>query len=235
MHKMIQQFLRAHKKIIHFWLDLLLNLVIVLGTVYFIRTFVMSLFIVSGPSMCDTLNYVDDKCQRGNAETIIVNKALYQNLLGWQMGKPERGDIIVFHPPHNPDEFFIKRIIGLPDETVKLKNGSVHIFNKENPNGYKLDESYLNSSNKNNTYPFRDSDTTFIIPNGSYFVLGDNRIASSDSRSCFKESVLSAGCGQGENTPFLKRKNIEGKAWIALWPLNKIRLIPDTAYSFAIK
>lgn len=235
MLRMIQQFIRAHKKTIHFWLDLVLNFVIVLGSVYVIRTFVMSLFIVSGPSMCDTLNYIDDKCQRGNAETIVVNKAVYQNFFGLKIGKPERGDIIVFHPPQNPDEFFIKRIIGLPGETIKLKNGFVYIFNTDSPSGNKLDEPYLNKQNSGNTYQYQESDTEFIVPQDSYFVLGDNRIASSDSRSCFKESILIGGCGREGNTPYLKRKNIEGKAWIAIWPLSKIGLLPNTAYSFAIK
>ena len=198
-------------------------MIFLLVTVYIIRTFIVSLFIVSGPSMCETLNQIYGQCQRGNGEIIVVNKAVYQNFLGLRkIDSPKRGDIIVFHPPRNPDEFFIKRVTGLPGETVRLKNGEVYIGDKKNPQGFKIEEPYLNEKNRDNTQPFRESDTIFKIPEDGYFVLGDNRIASSDSRSCFKESIMSGGCGQGENTPFLKLKNIEGKAWIVLWPINKL-------------
>ncbi len=222
MRNFISKIFRLYKTTILFWLDLGLNLIFVLVTVYIIRSFIISLFIVSGPSMCDTLNYIYDQCQRGNGEIIIVNKAVYQNFLGWRPGSPKRGDIIVFHPPQNKDEFFIKRIVGLPGETAQLKNGDVYISNKENPKGFKMEEPYLNEKNRDNTHPFRESDTVFKIPEDGYFVLGDNRTASSDSRSCFKESIVSGGCGQNGNTPFLKQKNIEGKAWIILWPINKL-------------
>lgn len=222
MHIFFKKIYQRHKTTILFWLDLALNLIFVLGTVFIVRTFIISLFIVSGPSMCDTLNQIYGQCQRGNGEIIIVNKAVYQNFFGLQkIDSPKRGDIIVFRPPQNKEEFFIKRVIGLPGETARLKNGEVYISNKEDPKGFKMEEPYLNEKNKSNTQPFRENDTVFKIPEDSYFVLGDNRIASSDSRSCFKESIISGGCGQGENTPFLNRKNIEGKAWIVLWPINK--------------
>lgn len=214
----------------NFWLDVVLNIVIIVALVFLIRTFVISPFQVSGPSMCDTLNYIDGQCQRNFGEYLIVNKFTYQNFLGWQIGLPQRGDIVVFHPPRNDNEFFIKRIIGLPGETVKLKGGDVYIYNKEHPEGFVLDEQYLNSVNSGNTHPYRDDLTIFEIPQGNYIVFGDNRIASSDSRSCFKETPGGQPCKQGEASPYLPLDHIEGKAWIILWPLSKISLVQNPAY-----
>ena len=101
--------------------------------------------------MCDTFNYFDGSCNTGYGEYIIVNKFGYQNFLGWQVGLPQRGDVIVFHPPHNDTEFFIKRIIGLPGETVKIIDNKIFIFNSEFPDGFELDEIYLNARNEDNT------------------------------------------------------------------------------------
>jgi len=215
----------------NFWLDVVLNIIIIVALVFLIRTFVISPFQVSGPSMCDTLNYIDNQCQRSFGEYLIVNKFGYQNFFGWQIGMPKRGDIIVFHPPKNDSEFFIKRVIGLPGETVKLKSGEVYIFNKEHPEGYALDETYLNSVNSGNTHPYREDLTIYEIPQGNYFVLGDNRVASSDSRSCFKETPGGQPCKQGEASPYLPLDHIEGKAWLVLWPITKLAILADPAYT----
>ncbi len=226
----VKEFFKKHKASILFALDILLNLVIIAAMVFVIRTFLISPFQVYGPSMCDTLNNIDNSCQHGYGEYIIVNKFGYQNFLGWQVGLPKRGDVIVFRPPTNDEEFFIKRVIGLPGETVKLQNGDVYIFNKEHPDGYKLDEPYLNAVNSGNTHPYTEDETVFEVPEGNYFVMGDNRTASSDARSCFKESITSGGCNQNGNTPYLKLDRIEGKAWVILWPLSKIAVLNDPAY-----
>lgn len=217
------------KAMLNFWLDILLNIVIIIALVFIIRTYFISPFQVYGPSMCDTLNFIDNKCQHAYGEYIIVNKLGYQNFFGWQVGLPKRGDIIVFHPPHNPSEFFIKRVIGLPGETIRLENGQVKIINQENPKGITLNEPYLNATNHDNTIPIGEI-SVFEVPQGEYFVLGDNRVASSDSRTCFKESPGGGKCGEGEVTPFLPLGNIEGKASIVMWPLSKTALLHDPAY-----
>ncbi len=209
--------------------DIGLNLIIIIGLVYIIRTFLISPFEVYGPSMCDTLNNINNECQQGHGEYIIVNKATYGNFFGYQIGTPMRGDIIVFHPPQNDKEYFIKRIIGLPGETVKLENGEVYIYNKDNPQGYKLEENYLNQENKGKTRPYNAGDTVFKVPSNQYFVLGDNRNHSSDSRSCFKE-YSSQDCGKPGATPFLKPAEIEGKAWIVLWPISKLEILQRPTY-----
>jgi len=161
---------------------------------------------------------------------LIVNKFGYQNFLGWQVGLPKRGDIIVFHPPQTNDEFFIKRVIGLPGETVQLKNGKVYVFNKEHPEGFELKESYLNTVNAGNTHPYRDDLTVFEVPKDKYFVMGDNRVASSDARSCFKEKAGGEICKGSNESSYLGLDHIEGKAWLVLWPLSKLSVLPDPQY-----
>lgn len=215
-----------------FWLDIALNLIIIVGLVFLIRTFVISPFQVFGSSMCDTFNYFDGQCQSGYGEYIIVNKFGYQNFFGWQVGTPKRGDVVVFHPPHNNEEFFIKRIIGLPGETVKINDLKVYIYNEEYPDGIELEEQYLNNINRDNTKP-REAGSVFEIPQGSYFVLGDNRVGSSDARSCFKESVSQGKCGENGNSPYLTLDHIEGKALVVLWPLNRLSIVQNPVYNLA--
>lgn len=213
-----------------FWLDIALNIIIIVGLVFIIRTFVISPFQVFGSSMCDTFNFFDGKCNNGYGEYIIVNKFGYQNFGGWQVGTPQRGDVVVFHPPHNDQEFFIKRIIGLPGETIKLEDKKVVVYNDEHPNGYEIDESYLNERNTDNTKP-REAGSVFEVPDESYFVLGDNRVGSSDSRSCFKESISQGKCGENGNSPYLTLDHIEGKAMLVLWPLNHISTVKNPEYA----
>jgi signal peptidase I len=221
----------GYKEYVAFWLDVGLNLIIIIGLVFLIRTYIMSPFQVYGPSMCNTLNYFNGQCQNSYGEYLIVNKFIYQNILGLQIGLPERGDIIVFHPPQNNEEYYIKRIIGLPGETVSLKDGFVYIYNEEQPEGFKLEETYLNDENLGSTNPHINDLRTFEIPSGGYFVLGDNRLHSSDSRSCFTESTRNLKCGENGNSPFLSLANIEGKAAVILWPPPSIALIADPQYN----
>lgn len=219
------------KEQIAFWLDIALNLIIIVGLVFVIRSYFISPFQVYGPSMCNTLNFIDNNCQRGYGEYLIVNKFVYQNFFGWQVGLPQRGDVIVFHPPMNNEEFFIKRVIGLPGETVKIIDGKIYIFNETNPDGYELDETYLSESNQGNTKPLLDNIRTFEVPADQYFVLGDNRQQSSDSRSCFIESYNGDKCGENGATPFLTVPHIEGKAALVLWPIQKLSTIKTPDYS----
>jgi len=211
-----------------FWLDVALNIIIIVALVAIIRTYLISPFQVYGPSMCDTLNSINGTCQKAYGEYLIVNKLGYQNFFGWQVGTPKRGDIIVFHPPQNDTEFFIKRIIGLPGETVELRSGKVYIYNSEHPEGMELPEPYLNATNRGNTHPYNRENAIFEVPAGQYFVMGDNRTASSDSRSCFQETASNTPCAG--KSPFLTMDHIEGKAWIILWPLNKIGILKDPSY-----
>ena len=218
---------QRNKMFFLFFLDLALNVLIIGAMVILIRTFLFSPFQVYGPSMCDTFNYTDQHCKNDYGDYIIVNKFGYLNLFGLKVGEPVRGDVVVFRPPRNDKEFFIKRIIGLPGETVVLKDGQVFISNSQRPDGFQLDEPYLNDNNKGNTRPILDNFTTFKVPQGGYFVMGDNRAVSSDSRVCFREGLASTDCNDPKNTPFITMANIEGRAWVLLWPFSKLGFVQN--------
>lgn len=130
---------------------------------------------------------------------LIVNKAVYK----W-LHPPQRGDIVVFEYPRAPDRDFIKRVIGLPGETIEIRGGSVYI------DGIPLDEPYLPQPTNGSVGPRNLGDNEF-------FVLGDNRDNSSDSRSWGP----------------LPQDNIIGKAWISYWPPRFWGSIPEPNYSFA--
>lgn len=138
-----------------------------------------------------------------NKEYILTDKVSYRR------HDPRRGDVVVFHapPPNNAD--FIKRIIGLPGETVMLKDGRVEI------NGQMLPEVYLASGLTTTEKSFLREGVPYSIPSGYYVVLGDNRSYSSDSR---------------EWGP-ISRKAVVGKAWFRYWPSDRVGLVPHETYS----
>ena len=126
-----------------------------------VRYFLVQPFFVKGASMEPTF---DDN------NYILIDEVSYR------FHPPERGDIVVFRYPLDQSQFFIKRIIGLPGETIEIKNDHVTIYNADRPQGWTLTEKYLS--------PFQHTIGNFRVkvdPN-AYFVLGDNRLRSSDSR-----------------------------------------------------
>jgi signal peptidase I len=130
-------------------------------------------------------------------ERLIVNRLAYRF-----SGEPERGDIIVFESPTNSKENLVKRVIGLPGETLTIENGVVHI------NGVRLEEPYVSA-------PITMPDQgRWTIPAGYYFVMGDNRPRSSDSRSWGMVSWDA----------------IMGKAWIVYWPPKAVGVVPHYDY-----
>lgn len=212
------------KKIGLWLLDLAINVAIVFGVVLLVERFIVTPFDIYGPSMCDNLNLIQGECVREYGEKIIINKA------GYYLGDPERGDIIIFEPKFSDEKYFVKRIIGLPGETIEILDGEIYITNEENPTGTKLDEPYLNTSSKHNTKTFARGSTVFQIPENEYLVLGDNRNSSTDSRSCFK-NPFSEGCNNGVEEAFVPKENIAGKAWIVFWPIGSWRTIDNIEYS----
>ncbi|HUO75487.1 MAG TPA: signal peptidase I [Candidatus Paceibacterota bacterium] len=177
----------------------LIALVIILP----IRYFLIQPFFVKGSSMVP--NFHDQ-------EYILVDKWTYR------LGPPQRGDVVIFKYPGDPSQYFIKRIIALPGETILIPgDDTVHIFNDRYPNGFVLNETvYLPT--ENHTYctdqtPWCGHKIT-LAP-GEYFMMGDNREHSSDSRFF----------GPVDQSQFFA-----GMAWLRLWPLNKIGFIPRTDY-----
>lgn len=131
-------------------------------------------FVVVGTSMQPTFE---------DGQRLVVNKFLFN------LGQPHRGDVIIFVPPNAQAVDYIKRVIGLPGDTVEVKQGIVYV------NGVKLDEPYIHNRA---TY----SMPAEKVPAGTYFVLGDNRGNSNDSH----------------NGWVVPKQNVVGKAWISIWP-----------------
>ena len=131
--------------------------------------------------------------------TLNQGYLLVVNKLAYKIGEPKHGDIIVFHYEGNKDQDYIKRVIGLPGDTVKVSNGTVEV------NGTQLLEPYLSAP------PAYEG--TWTVPEGSLFVLGDNRNSSSDSH----------------DWGFVNQDWVVGKAILVYWPLDQIRLLsgPD--------
>ncbi len=152
-----------------------------------IKYFVASPFIVRQTSMFPTFK---------DGDYLIVDK------LSYKFEPPKRDDVVVFKPPFGDNTYFIKRIIGLPGETVIVNSGGVTIKNAEHPDGFKLDEPYVSSE--------RDNNSIVTLDNKSYFVMGDNRSVSSDSRNWGPLSI----------------DHISGRAMFRLFPLSSIDYMP---------
>ncbi len=197
-------------------LDVLFNIVVIVAVVAAIRTFLVSPFQVEGNSMLDTLH---DK------EYIVINK------LAYHIGEPQRGDVVVFHPPtEQRSKYYVKRVIGLPGDTVTIRDGYVYVREAGSNQELQLpEETYLNERNLGNTYrhPPTGEDTDAIsykVPEGSYFLLGDNREGSYDSRSFALEN------GQ-KPVPFVPRRAIKGRVWFVALPITKIHAIEPPPYA----
>ena len=178
-----------------------------------VRALVLN-FRVDGSSMLPSLV---------NGEMLLVNRNAYDSwdmytLIDWLPGVehasakeftpfsgPHRGDVIVFNPPVSSDKPYIKRVIGLPGDTVEIKDGTVYV------NGTRLDETYLHGDTTD-CQP-RACDPV-VVPEGHVFVLGDNRAHSSDSRYFGTVEISS----------------IVGKAWITYWPIGHIGKVPTSDY-----
>lgn len=180
-----------------FVFELLKIVVISLVIIVPIRYFLIQPFYVKGASM--EPNFYDH-------EYLIIDEITYR------FNEPERGDIVVFRYPRNPQEYFIKRMIGLPGEEIQIKDGEVIIFNKENKNGIALEESYLPEDIK--TYGMT-SDKVKLSEN-EYFVLGDNRNSSKDSRSFGP----------------VNRSYIIGKVLFRGFPFDRVKVFEAPEYSF---
>jgi signal peptidase I len=179
--------------------ELLQTIVLTLAIFLGVRSVVQN-FRVEGASMEPTLEtgqyLLISKVSYFHIEGTPVDRFLpttHQGSTDYLFSGPQRGDVVVFKAPTQPDKDFIKRVIGLPGDTVLVKNGTVYV------NGQALNEPYIHYP-ATYTYPFDGQPKE--IPDGYYFVLGDNRPNSSDSHL-------------GWNVPV---DNLVGRAWISYWP-----------------
>ncbi len=154
-----------------------------------IRLYIAQPFIVSGASMDPTFK---------SGQYLIVDQFTYH------FNEPQREDVIIFRYPRDPSTFFIKRIIGLPGETVKVTNGKILIIDKDHPEGTELPDPYI--------IPAHKTADNFSITLGptEYFVMGDNRPESSDSRVWGP----------------LEKKYIIGRPILRLFPFSSISVFP---------
>jgi signal peptidase I len=153
------------------------------------RMFIAQPFIVSGASMSPTFE---------TGQYLIVDQLTYH------LEPPTRGDVVIFRYPEDPSKFFIKRLIGLPGETVEMQGQTVSIRDPKTGKSTTLNEPYLHDFNT------RDDYLTVTLGTEEYFVMGDNRGASSDSR------VWGA----------VPKKLLVGRAFVRLLPVDKVSLFP---------
>ena len=164
--------------------DWVVSILIAIVLAMFIRYFIVELYLVEGPSMRPTLLH---------GERLVVNKFIYY------FKTPQRGEIIVFRYPRDPSRDFIKRVIGVPGDTVEVRDGKVF------RNGEQLDESYTLEVT-------RGGMPTSKVPEGHLFVMGDNRNNSEDSRS--------------RAVGFVPYEMVKGKAVMVFWPLDQTKTLP---------
>ncbi len=151
--------------------------------------------------LIDTFVIVNAQIPSGSMEnTIMTGDRVFGNRLAYKFSDPKRFDIIIFKYPDDESQLFIKRIIGLPGETVEIHDGNIYINGSDTP----LEDVDIKE-------PMEGSFGPYTVPEGCYFVMGDNRNNSRDSR-------------YWENT-FVSEDEILGKAVLRYWPLNEIKLL----------
>lgn len=187
--------MRLFRKIGSFFLDLVETVVMAMAVFVIIYLFLFQPHQVKGSSMLPNFH---------DGEYILTDKISYR------LKEPKRGDVVIFRAPRNEEYDYIKRIVGLPGDTFKIENGKTFVNN--NP----LNEIYLPSDYITLPGKFYKEGDAFAIPQDQYFVLGDNRSHSSDSREW----------------GLVPKENIVGKAWLRYWPTNRFGVIPEVAFQF---
>ncbi len=179
------------KKIYAFLLDSVQTFLIAAAIFLVIYLFLFRPYEVKGDSMYP--NFYD-------REYVLTN------LIVLRFKEPKAGDVVVFKAPPEPEKDYIKRVIGMPGDTISIKEGLVYV------NGNRFDEAkYLSSSVKTFPGAYLQEEEVVTVPNGKYFVLGDNRSASSDSREW----------------GFVSRTDIIGESLFVYLPINKMRFIKN--------
>ncbi len=175
------------------FLEILEVAVVAVVAVFVIRTFLVQPFLVSGSSMAPNFE---------NGDYVLVDE------LTFHLRAPERGEVLVFHDPQDRSTYFIKRVIGLPGEKVVIANDSVTVYDKQNPDGFKLDESYIPQKVETG------GSYTYNLSSSTYLMLGDNREFSYDSRMWGP----------------LPASDVVGLVRVRLWPLSGITAFAAPKY-----
>ncbi len=162
-------------------------------TIAMVRYFLFKPFYVKGASM--EPNFYD-------SEYLIIDE------LSYRLHEPKRGDVVVFHYPNDTKEYFLKRIIGLPGERVKVSEGVVTVYNDAHPEGFAVKESYIPAS------VITEGEKIMSLNKNQFFVMGDNRQNSFDSRRFGPVD---------ENL-------IVGRTWLRGWPLNRVQIFDTPNY-----
>jgi signal peptidase I len=187
------------RKLYAFLIDGVETLLIAAAIFLIIYAFLFRPFNVSGQSMYPNFH---------NGEYVITNLIGFEDLKVYHasFGTLKLGDVIVFVAPPDPTKDYIKRVVGLPGDTISIKAGDVY------RNGKLFDESaYLNSDVKTQEGAFLTEGQVVTVPENSYFVLGDNRPESADSRSW----------------GFVPKDNVVGKSLFVYWPFDRMRFVKN--------
>lgn len=180
--------------------DIFETVILALALFIVINTFVAQLHQVYGSSMLP--NFKD-------------NEYLLTDKITFRLREPQRGEIVIFKAPEAPQRDYIKRVVGLPGESLLITENHIVIYNKTHPQGIILQESYLKAGTSTDGRKTILEGVRFNIPNDSYVVLGDNREASSDSRSW----------------GVVKRNEIIGRSLVRLWPPQELSIVARANYN----
>ncbi len=175
------------------FIDLFRFTIFALAVIIPIRLFIITPFVVDGASMEPSFQ---------DQDYLVVEQ------LGYHLYEPNRGDVVIFRFPLEPEKFFIKRIIAVPGDTIIVQRNRIIIQNEQHPDGFELKEPYL-LENKTDYQQMR-----LRLEDNEYFVMGDNRDVSFDSR----------------RWGALPKENIIGRALLRLYPLESLSLFPGTTH-----
>ena len=180
---------------LRFVLEIIKITLVALAIIVPVRYFLIKPFYVNGASMEPTYH---------NKEYLIINEISYR------FDDPKRGEVVVFHYPRDEKQFFIKRVIGLPGERVVVRDNNVTVFTNLFPEGITIKEPYL--------LPHTNTpgEVDITLGNNEYFVLGDNRTASLDSR----------------RFGAVNKSEIVGKTWFRGWPFDKAGVLEHYDFQF---
>jgi signal peptidase I len=161
--------------------------------------FVVQIHEVKGDSMLPNFH---------NREFVLTDKLTYH------FREPQRGEIVIFKAPPKPRDEYIKRLVALPGEKIKIQNNQITIYNQEHPEGFVLEESYLAPGTATTGKTAIPPNTEVTIPDDEFVVMGDNRGASSDSRSWGP----------------VKKDLVVGRAVVRIWPPTAVSLVRHAKY-----